>query len=135
MEKKEIEARIAKLRECLGNEDEESVNYVDDTMKWAKDNDCPELREAFSEFTDAFLTESEKEVKAIKEELDKDIYSLLPLSYIAKNYFGKSAAWLQQRVNGYKVRGRVYSLNDEQKEIFNNAVQDIAKRIGSIHFA
>lgn len=135
MDRKDIEIRIAKLRECLGNEDEASLSYVGETMEWAKANDCPEVRDAFSEFADAFLMESEKEIKAIKEELDKDSYSLLPLSYIAKHYFGKSAAWLQQRVNGYKVRGRVYTLTDEQKKVFNDAIQDIAKRIGSIHYA
>lgn len=135
MDKKDIEARIAKFKQCLGNEDEASVNYVEQTLAWAKENDCSEVREAFSEFADSFLTESEAEVKSIRQELDGDSYSLLPLSYIARRYFGKSAAWLQQRVNGYKVRGKVYTLNDEQKKIFNDAVQDIAKRIGSIHFA
>ena len=135
MDKKDIEARIAKLKQCLGNEDEASLNYVEQTLAWAKENNCSEVREAFSEFADLFLTESEAEVKSIRQELDGDSYSLLPLSYIARRYFAKSAAWLQQRVNGYKVRGKVYTLNDEQKKIFNDAVQDIAKRIGSIHFA
>jgi len=52
-----------------------------------------------------FLEEAETEVSKIREKLDKDTYSLLPISYIAKNYFGKSTAWLQQRINGYKVKG------------------------------
>lgn len=134
MDKQEIENRIARLRECLGNEDKVSQDYVEQTVAWAKENDCQMVRDAFTEFADAFLTETEQEVKTIKQKLDEETYALLPLSYIAKHYFGKSAAWLQQRVNGYKVRGRVYTLSDEQKQIFNNAVQDIAKRIGSIHY-
>ena len=61
-----------------------------------------------------------------------ETYELLPISYIAKEYFGKTAAWLYQRLNGYKVRGKVYSLTNEEKNVFNRAVQDIAHRIGSV---
>lgn len=67
----------------------------------------------------------------IKEQL-KDSYEILPISYIAKNYFNKSSAWLYQRINGTKVRGRVYTLNEKEKSIFNDALQDIAKQIGSL---
>lgn len=67
----------------------------------------------------------------IKEQL-KDSYEILPISYIAKNYFNKSSAWLYQRINGTKVRGRVYTLNEKEKSIFNDALRDIAKQIGSL---
>ncbi|WP_363296203.1 DUF5053 domain-containing protein [uncultured Prevotella sp.] len=60
---------------------------------------------------------------------------LLPLRYIAQEYFGKSAAWLSQRLNGSEVRGHVYTLNSEQKEIFNRAVQEIGQRISSLQLA
>ena len=62
-------------------------------------------------------------------------YDLLPISYIAQHYFGKSKAWLYQRLNGNKVRGKVYTLNDEQKNIFNSAVKDIARQIGSVQLS
>lgn len=65
----ELKARIAKLKQCLGNEDEASVNYVEQTLAWAKENNCSEVRDAFSEFADSFLTESEAEVKSIRQEL------------------------------------------------------------------
>ena len=57
------------------------------------------------------------------------------MSYIAKHYFGKSASWLYQRINGNKVDGRVYTLNAEQKATFNRALQEIAKRISSFSIA
>ena len=65
----------------------------------------------------------------------EEVYELLPLAYIAKHYFGKSRGWLYQRLNGYAVKGRVYTLNEEEKEIFNRAVKDIAARIGSVHLS
>ena len=78
----------------------------------------PEVQEAL----DAFIMSGIKEIKQDK---------LIPMSYIAKHYFGKSASWLYQRINGNKVGGRSYTLNEEQKATFNRALQDIAKRISS----
>ena len=56
----------------------------------------------------------------------------MPLAYIARNYFGKSASWLYQRINGYKVRGKVYTLNHEEIGIFNRALKEIGEKIGSL---
>lgn len=67
----------------------------------------------------------------IREQMD-EIIDLIPVSYIAKNYFGKSRAWLYQRINGYKIRGRVYTLNEKELEIFNRALKDIGNKIGSL---
>ena len=67
----------------------------------------------------------------IREQIS-EIIDLIPISYIAKNYFGKSRAWLYQRINGYKVRGRVYSLNEKEVETFNRALKDISHKIGSL---
>jgi hypothetical protein len=51
------------------------------------------------------------------------------------NYFNKSASWLLQRLNGYQVRGKVYTLNQEQKGIFNQAVKEISNRISALQLA
>ncbi|MDM8155649.1 DUF5053 domain-containing protein [Bacteroides gallinaceum] len=67
---------------------------------------------------------------SIREQLE-GIIEFLPMSYIAKHYFGKSASWLYQRINGNTVRGRVYTLNDEQRATFNAALQDIARQLSS----
>lgn len=67
----------------------------------------------------------------IREQIN-EIIDLIPVSYIAKNYFGKSRSWLYQRINGYKVRGRIYSLNEKEVETFNRALKDISNKIGSL---
>lgn len=67
----------------------------------------------------------------IREQMN-EIIDLIPLSYIAKNYFGKSRSWLYQRINGYKIRGQVYTLNERELEIFNRALKDIGNKIGSL---
>ena len=72
----------------------------------------------------------EHELK-IRDQL-KEVTDILPLSYIAKNYFGKSAAWLYQRINGNKVRGKVYTLNREEVDTFNRALKEIGNKISSL---
>ena len=57
---------------------------------------------------------------------------IVPFKYIAERYFGKSAAWLTQRIKGTPVRGRVYTLKPSEIATFNNALHDIGARLGSI---
>ena len=91
---------------------------------------------AFNEWYRNGMDELGKEIDrierkaSIREQLE-GIIEFLPMSYIAKHYFGKSASWLYRRINGNTVRGRVYTLNDEQRATFNAALQDIARQLSS----
>lgn len=76
------------------------------------------------------LTDIDKEL-TIKEQL-KDISEVVSLSYIAKKYFGKSRAWLYQRINGNSVRGQIYTLSPEEIDTLNFALRDISNKIGSL---
>lgn len=78
-------------------------------------------------------TEAEEiETLLANQERIREMKDIVPLSYIARHYFGKSAAWLQQRLYGYKVRGQVYRLSEEDKQKFNFALQDISRKLGSL---
>ena len=77
------------------------------------------------------IEEIKQDITTLRQQIEEDDYKLIPMSYIAKHYFSKSASWLYQRINGNKVGGRSYTLNEEQKATFNRALQDIAKRISS----
>ena len=76
-------------------------------------------KEEARRFVEQKLGEIEISVDNLRAQIAGETYRLLPLSYIAEHYFGKSAAWLSQRLNGTLVRGRSYTLNEEQKKIFN----------------
>lgn len=97
----------------------------------------PEEKEAIRKHLDKALdtiADSVEELDrrlTIREQMN-EIIDLIPLSYIAKNYFGKSRSWLYQRINGYKIRGQVYTLNERELEIFNRALKDIGNKIGSL---
>lgn len=96
-----------------------------ETIKAYLMGECQEIKE------ELLQVNAELKGMVIKEQL-KSKYEILPISYIARNYFNKSTAWLYQRINGTKVRGRVYTLNEKEKSIFNDALQDIAKQISSL---
>lgn len=57
---------------------------------------------------------------------------IIPYSYIAKEYFNKSRAWLSQRINGYDGNKKKARFTLKEIETFNFALQDISKKIGSI---
>lgn len=101
-----------------------------------------QLTDEEKKVSSAFFTEGilsiQEDISSINEKISmkeqlEDISQLVSLSYIAKRYFGKSRAWLYQRINGNKVRGKVYTFSESEKKIFNDAIQDIANRISSVY--
>lgn len=116
-----------------GKEDAASVARKEEIVGWLLDHADVATKEEAGRFVKQKLGEMEITVDNLRAQIAGETYRLLPLSYIAEHYFGKSAAWLSQRLNGTLVRGRSYTLNEEQKKIFNDAMQDISLRFGSIH--
>lgn len=130
-----INSIFNELKNLMGKTDKASEERRDEISLWLKENSAnEEVKEAYNRFMTEGLAEVKSGVDKLREQIDSR-YDLLPISYIAQHYFGKSKAWLYQRLNGNKVRGKVYTLNDEQKNIFNSAVKDIARQIGSVQLS
>lgn len=119
----------------MAKDDPKSEARRNEIATWLKENHSTEVENAFFEFMEDGLTGIQTEIDDIRHQISDEDYKLLPLSYIAKHYFGKSHAWLSQRINGTKVRGKVYTLSEEQKATFNAAMQDLSKKFGSFHIA
>lgn len=118
-----------------GKEDEKSEARKKEILNYIKLNADDSDREEAKAFISQKMEQLQSEVQTLCEQLAEEDYKLLPLRYIAQEYFGKSAAWLSQRLNGSEVRGHIYTLNSEQKDIFNRAVQEIGQRISSLQLA
>lgn len=118
-----------------GKEDEKSEVRKTEILNYIKLNADDSFKEEAKVFLNQKIDQLQSEVQTLREQLAKEDYKLLPLRYIAQKYFGKSAAWLSQRLNGSEVRGHVYTLKSEQKDIFNRAVQEIGQRISSLQLA
>jgi len=118
-----------------GKEDEKSEARKIEILNYIKLNADDSDREEAKDFISQKMEQLQSEVQTLREQLAEEDYKLLPLRYIAQEYFGKSAAWLSQRLNGSEVRGHIYTLNSEQKDIFNRAVKEIGQRISSLQLA
>jgi hypothetical protein len=69
-------------------------------------------------------------VDDMRRRLEADgIHEAISMTYIAKTYFGKSAAWLYQRVNGNLVNGKVAQFTDKERERFAEALRDLSRRL------
>ena len=125
---------LAELKGLMGKEDEKSEARRNEIALWVREHRSPEVEAAWNRFMDKGLSEIGRAVENIRHQIDNN-YDIIPMSYVARHYFGKSQSWLAQRINGYEVRGKVYTLNEAQKAIFNAAMQDLAKQFGSIHIS
>lgn len=131
---KEMDKLLAELKGLMGKEDEKSEARRMEIAQWVKEHRCPEVETAWNQFMDDGLAEIETSMGNIRNQIEND-YDIIPMSYVARHYFGKSQSWLAQRINGYEVRGKVYTLNEEQKTTFNAAMQDLARQFGSIRIS
>lgn len=127
----EARKKIKELRALMDKDDSKSKERRDEIALWFKEHKTQETEELMRQFLEDGVTDIAAEVQDIRRQITDEDYRLLPISYIATKYFGKSHAWLSQRINGTKVRGRVYTLNSEQKQIFNKAMQDLSNFYGS----
>ncbi len=127
--------------EKIQNLKEQYVNAQTDEERERINNQISELsQEDENLFVDAMMmsvddtarkaTQLSEKVKA-RNQLGS-VIEVLPLSYIATHYFNKSRSWLYQKLNGYNVNGKPACFSEEEKEIFNFAVQDLSKKIGSV---
>ena len=131
----EAKVLIQELKGLMGKTTPESEVRRNEIFAWFKEHRDKESQALFDQFMDDGISAMETEVADIRRQIEDEDYRLLPISYIARKYFGKSHAWLSQRINGTKVRGHSYTLNEEQKQIFNHAMEDLAKFYGSFRLA
>ena len=120
---------------------QEEVDAVLKLQEELQENMSPEELEAFNE---GIKSDFQSMMNAMDEDIEElqgtlalhkqvePYKEIVPFKYIAEHYFGKSAAWLTQRIKGTPVRGRVYTLKPSEIATFNNALHDIGARLGSI---
>lgn len=63
------------------------------------------------------------------------ITEAVSLSYIAKTYFGKSRAWLMQKVNGNMVNGKRASFTPSESQRMREALQDLSDKLSKAALA
>lgn len=69
--------------------------------------------------------------RSVREKLG-DILDGLSMSFIAKNYFGKSKEWLYQRLNGSTVNGKKAVFKREEIILLQNAIRDFGNKLSTV---
>lgn len=79
------------------------------------------------------ITESADRAEKLvaKKRLD-EISNIISISYIAKEYFGKTPQWFYQRLNENIVNGKPATFTEDEIKTLNFALKDISKKIGSV---
>ena len=130
-----MEELLKELQEMSALKDDASLKKAREIR--AKYN-SPEEREFIIKYMNGELDCIENEIKIVDAKLErmlsikaqvKEISEIVSLKYIAKNYFGKSASWLSQRINGSPVRGKIYCLKESELDILNSAIQECMEQI------
>lgn len=135
----EAKKLIKELKVLMAKHDPESVARATEILEWFKgqSSDIQKVLDDFLikdiDFVGVCLEETQRRI--IADQMDGGLKRVLPMSYIAEKYFKRSASWLSQRINGTPVRGKVYTLNAEQKKTFNRAMSEIGQWIGSFRIA
>lgn len=131
---------LEEYKKLAGLTDEQSEKRKSEILNYVKEHNSEFPQEEIAASFKVWVKDVSAKVDAVKDrvlrdEMSDEMYKLLPMKYIANHYFSKSVSWLSQRLNGTKVRGKSYSLNEEQKSIFNNAMADLSKKFGSFRLA
>ena len=88
------------------------------------------LGEEEKELVNAAVAEDFAHVHKIIDE-SKELRELpfISVSEFAKRYFGKSASWLHQRINGNAVHGKVATFTPTELTTLANALKDVAGKL------
>ena len=74
------------------------------------------------------------EAKDLKKRIEvrrmlSEVLPFISVSEFAKQYFGKSASWLHQRINGNEVHGKVATFTPEELSILADALKDVGAKL------
>ena len=118
-----------------GEEREKAERAMDAFWNSLSEDDNTELQKAISEDFERLHREAADIKETIIRNQMKEVLPAISVSYLARNYFGKSTSWFYQRLNGNEVHGKVVRFTQEELEILNSALKDIGSRISSLHLS
>lgn len=131
-----LKDELQALRPLFGTESEDFYSRVENiAKKYSTDEDKKEINAFMTELLNNIGDEMEQvKQDCIKLQL-QDVSEIISVAWIAKKYFGRTKNWLYQRINGNIVNGKPCRFTDEEIDIFNRALQDISKKIGSLNIS
>ncbi|WP_163214540.1 DUF5053 domain-containing protein [Bacteroides sp. 519] len=135
---KEIDNDLQELKKYIGlTDDINRANFNKQLDLIASKYTSSEDKQVISEFINKGLSEAKADIEKLKKQAEiikelKTISEIVSFSYIAKNYFHKTKAWLSQRMNGNKVHGKTVYFTENELETLRFAIKDISNKLGSL---
>ena len=128
-----LKDELLALKPLLGTDSPEFYTRMTEiAAKYTSEED----KKAIANFVSERLQNIDKKLDVVEENAIKlqlqEVAEIVSLSYLAKKYFNKSRSWLYQRLNGNLVNGKPARFTQEELQTFNDALQDISKKIGSL---
>ena len=128
-----LKDKLQALKPLLGTD---SPEFYTKMREIAAKYNSEEDKKAIADFVSERLQSIDGKLDAVEESAIKlqlqEVAEIVSLSYLAKKYFNKSRSWLYQRLNGNLVNGKPARFTQEELQTFNNALQDISQKIGSL---
>ena len=90
-----------------------------------------QIENAFKVLEGVKANNEELDARRIREKLG-NVPEAISMSYIAKNYFGKTKTWLYQRLNGNRVNGKEARFTESEARQLQDALHDLGRRLSSI---
>ena len=124
---------ILKITHEVGDVEKFKEQYLFIKENFTSESEVKLINSFMEKMLNVSMEESDRKMEEIRLRchliLNKEI---IPVSYIAKNYFKKSKEWLYQRINENTINGKPAKFSESEIKTFNFALQDVGKKIGSI---
>lgn len=116
-----------------GADKERAEREMDAFFNSIRPEDGEEFRAAVKEDF-ARIHNDIEEIKLLQRRIEvrKILSETLPfisVSEFAKTYFGKSASWLHQRINGNEVHGKTATFTESELHQLADALKDVAGKL------
>ena len=124
------------MEKITGNINENKVKDYFDQVTEGKTPTVEISSDEYETGIEQILSNMDEVLADAREEVAKkrmgDIPDVISFSYIAKTYFGKSRAWLMQKVNGNFVNGKQATFTAAEREKFKDALLDISNKLSAV---
>ena len=115
-------------REAIFARNDQRYNAMDKAQKEQFNKLCHEALDRV--YDEVMEMRAEEETARLREKVET-LSEALSLKYIAKKYFGKSSAWLYQRLNGNMVNGRKSFFSMKEIAQFKAALNDLSSKLSA----
>ena len=135
-----VKEEYFKLKDRWMNSKGEEREKVNNDMQAFFDALTPEERLMIEEAVNedfARIHQDVTESHRLSEQINmrKQMESVLPfisISEFSKHYFGKSASWMHQRINGNSVHGKPASFTQDELKTLADSLSDLSNRLSAI---